>query len=72
VLCPGAMGKKNLPSEAENGQGDHGHDNNGEDQTNEFACCMLDEWISSIMQPTGSVVLHEFLLGVPHVVSTGC
>jgi hypothetical protein len=55
------MGKKDLPSVVEPKLNDNSNDGNGEDRTNEITCCMLDDWMSIMTQPTGGVVLHEFL-----------
>ena len=52
------MEKKDLPSEVT--AGDSG-DGNGKEHANYITCCMLDNWSSNVMLPTGGVVLHEFL-----------
>ena len=61
VLCPGSMEKKDLPSEVTAGDSGDGNGGNGKEHANHITCCMLDDWSSNVMLPTGGVVLHEFL-----------
>lgn len=55
------MEKKDLPSEVTTGNNGDGHGDDGEEHANEITCCTPDDWISSVMLPTGGVVFDEFL-----------